>query len=147
MMYQEIRALPTTRALYAARLEAQNIIQPDEPDEMVRRYRDQLDAGNSVTPAVILDQPLDAKVAANWKSYVGHGWDEPCDTTVALEKLQWLAGRLQQLPTGFELHPRVMKSMDDRRKMASGALAVDWGFAEVLAYASRLPDTHLRTGQ
>jgi 2-oxoglutarate dehydrogenase E1 component len=140
MMYQEIRALPTTRALYAARLEAQNIIQPDEPDEMVRRYRDQLDAGNSVTPAVILDQPLDAKVAANWKSYVGHGWDEPCDTTVALEKLQRLAGRLQQLPTGFELHPRVMKSMDDRRKMASGALAVDWGFAEVLAYASLLDD-------
>jgi 2-oxoglutarate dehydrogenase E1 component len=57
---------------------------------------------------------------------------------VALEKLHGLAGRLQRLPTGFELHPRVLKVMDDRRKMASGALAVDWGFAEALAYASLL---------
>jgi 2-oxoglutarate dehydrogenase E1 component len=28
--------------------------------------------------------------------------------------------------------------MDDRRKMAAGALAVDWGFAETMAYASLL---------
>ncbi len=138
LMYQDIRALPTTRTLYAGRLVALNICPPDEPDEMVLRYREQLDAGESVTPAVILDQPLDAQVAANWKSYVGHDWDEPCDTRVALEKLHGLAGRLQRLPTGFELHPRVLKVMDDRRKMASGALAVDWGFAEALAYASLL---------
>jgi 2-oxoglutarate dehydrogenase E1 component len=138
LMYQDIRALPTTRTLYAGRLVALNICPPDEPDKMVLRYREQLDAGESVTPAVILDQPLDAQVAANWKSYVGHDWDEPCDTRVALEKLHGLAGRLQRLPTGFELHPRVLKVMDDRRKMASGALAVDWGFAEALAYASLL---------
>ena len=138
LMYQDIRALPTTRALYAGRLAAQNIVGEQEPEEMVQRYREQLDAGESVTPAVILDQPLDAKFAANWKSYVGHDWDEPCDTRVATERLQWLAGRLQQLPTGFELHPRVQKVMDDRRKMASGALAVDWGLAEALAYASLL---------
>jgi 2-oxoglutarate dehydrogenase E1 component len=140
MMYQDVRVLPTTRSLYAARLEDQNIIQRDEPDEMARRYRDCLDAGDSVTPAVLLDQPLDEKVAAHWQSYIGHDWDESCDTSLETGKLQWLAARLQQLPTGFGLHPRVAKVMDDRRKMASGALVVDWGFAEALAYASLLDD-------
>ena len=140
MMYQDVRALPTTRALYAARLEDQNIIQRDEQDEMARRYRDCLDAGDSVTPAVLLDQPLDEKVAAHWQSYLGHDWDEPCDTSLETGRLQWLATRLQQLPTGFGLHPRVARVMDDRRKMASGALAVDWGFAEALAFASLLDD-------
>jgi len=38
------------------------------------------------------------------------------------------------------VHPRVAKIMDDRRKMAAGALPLDWGFAESLAHASLLHD-------
>jgi 2-oxoglutarate dehydrogenase E1 component len=57
-----------------------------------------------------------------------------------METLETLAGRLQQLPAGFKPHPRVARVMDDRRKMAAGALPVDWGFAESLAYASLLHD-------
>ncbi len=47
---------------------------------------------------------------------------------------------LQVLPKGFELNPRVARIMDDRRKMAAGAIAVDWGFAESLAFATLLYD-------
>jgi len=140
MMYRDVRSLPTTLSLYAQRLEEENIIPPDMAEQLVRSYRDQLDAGNSVTPRVLLDQPIDPGVAVNWKSYVGHGWHQDCDTTVSMATLETLAGRLQQLPTGFEAHPRVAKVMDDRRKMAAGALPVDWGFAESLAYASLLHD-------
>jgi 2-oxoglutarate dehydrogenase E1 component len=140
MMYRDIRSLPTTLSLYAQCLEEEDIIAPDTAEQLARSYRDQLDAGNSVTPRVLLDQPIDPGVAVNWKSYVGHGWHEDCDTTVSLETLETLARRLQQLPTGFETHPRVAKVMDDRRKMAAGALPVDWGFAESLAYASLLHD-------
>jgi 2-oxoglutarate dehydrogenase E1 component len=138
MMYRDIRSLPTTRALYAQRLEESDLVAPDMAEQLARRYRDQLDAGNSVTPKVLLDQPIPAGVAVNWKSYEGHIWHEDCDTTLAMEKLETLAGRLQQLPAGFEPHPRVARVMDDRRKMAAGALPVDWGFAESLAYASLL---------
>ena len=40
------------------------------------------------------------------------------------------------MPAEVELHPRVAKIYDDRRKMAAGELPMDWGFAETLAYAS-----------
>jgi 2-oxoglutarate dehydrogenase E1 component len=140
LMYQEIRALPTTRTLYAQRLEDNDVIAPDTAEQLARDYRDLLDAGSSVTPGVLLDLPIAPAVAVNWKSYVGHGWHEDCDTTLSMDALETLAGRLQQLPAGFELHPRVAKVMDDRRKMAAGALPVDWGFAESLAHASLLHD-------
>ena len=140
MMYRAIRDLPTTRELYSRRLQSQQVISTDEADAMARYYRDQLDAGESVTPEVILHKPLDKDVAVNWKSYIGYEWDDPCDTTFSEEALGRLAERLQQLPTGFELHPRVARVMDDRRKMAAGALPVDWGFAEALAFASLLHD-------
>ena len=46
------------------------------------------------------------------------------------------------LPEGFELNPRVATVMESRRKMAAGALAMDWGFAETIAYASLLEEGH-----
>ncbi|MGB5180225.1 MAG: 2-oxoglutarate dehydrogenase E1 component [Gammaproteobacteria bacterium] len=138
MMYQDIRSLPTTRSLYAQRLAALDVMPQAAAEQLSRDYRDHLDAGKSVTPAVLLHQPIDASVAVNWKSYVGYNWDVPCNTTVSMETLETLAARMQRIPTGFELHPRVLKVIDDRRKMAAGALPVDWGFAEALAHASLL---------
>jgi 2-oxoglutarate dehydrogenase E1 component len=138
MMYSDIRALPTTRSLYMQRLAALDVTPQQDAEQMAVDYRDQLDAGKSVTPAVLLHQPIDATVAVNWKSYLGYNWDVPCNTTVSMETLEKLAARLQQIPTGFELHPRVARVIEDRRKMAAGAMPVDWGFAETLAHASIL---------
>jgi len=140
IMYRDIRSLPTTRELYAKKLQSHNTLTADAADAMMHEYRDLLDAGKSVTPNVILHKPVDKQVAVNWKSYVGYTWDEPCDTRVSEDTLARLAERLQQLPTGFEPHPRVARVLDDRRKMAAGALPVDWGFAESLAFASLIND-------
>ena len=56
--------------------------------------------------------------------------------------IRFCSNQLQCLPKGFELHPRVAKIMDSRRKMAVGALPLDWGFAENLAYATLLIEDH-----
>src|SRR3569832_2087108 len=44
------------------------------------------------------------------------------------------------MPEGFELHPQVAKIMEARRAMAQGGQALDWGYAEVMAYATLLRD-------
>jgi 2-oxoglutarate dehydrogenase E1 component len=44
--------------------------------------------------------------------------------------------RVSKLPETFTLHNRVQKIYDDRNKMAAGELAMDWGFAETMAYAT-----------
>ncbi|MDH3560843.1 MAG: 2-oxoglutarate dehydrogenase E1 component [Gammaproteobacteria bacterium] len=140
LMYREIKSLSTTRELYASKLLAMNIVNPDEPDTMVMQYRDKLDAGESVTPGVRANNHNGNTIGVDWTPYIGHEWDSPADTAVSLEQLRELSSRLQQLPEGFELNSRVAKIMDDRRKMAAGALPVDWGFAEALAFATLLHD-------
>jgi len=139
-MYREIRNLSTTRTLYAEKLAEQRVVGAESSEAMVLEYRNLLDEGRSVTPDIILGRPVDAAVAVKWKSYLGHTWDQPCDTTFSKQTLVELAERLQHLPVGFELHPRVARIMEDRRKMAAGVLPVDWGFAESLAFASLLHD-------
>jgi 2-oxoglutarate dehydrogenase E1 component len=141
LMYYEIKALQTTREHYAGMLVDLNVISPGKPDELVRHYRDRLDAGESVTNGVTANNNHGSDgPGADWSPYFARTWDEPCTTAVHTETLRELAARLQRLPDGFELHPRVAKLMDDRRKMAAGAIAVDWGFAESLAFASLLDD-------
>jgi len=70
--------------------------------------------------------------------YQNKHWDTPADTSITLDHLQFCNQRLQSLPEGFELHPRVAKVMEDRNKMAAGEIPMDWGFAENLAYATLL---------
>ena len=44
------------------------------------------------------------------------------------------------IPDGFALQRQVKKLLEDRGKMAAGALEINWGFAENMAYATLLAD-------
>jgi len=136
MMYSKIKALPTTRELYAKRLTQAGEVESEQPDRMVQEYRDHMDAGDTVTPKIITDEDFVNELTVDWSPFIGNQWNDPCDTTVPADRLRDLWSRQEQLPEGFELHKRVAKIQTDRGKMAAGALPIDWGFAEVMAYAS-----------
>ncbi len=138
LMYREVKALKTTREKYARTLEKNGVTEPGFADKKVDEFRQLLDAGSSVTPRIRQENHVANPRAVDWTPYFGREWDEPADTSISLDELKMLATRLQDLPDGFELHPRVEKIMDNRRKMAAGALALDWGGAEALALASLL---------
>jgi 2-oxoglutarate dehydrogenase E1 component len=136
MMYQIIRKMKTTRQLYADRLVASGVVSDDEVSAMMDAYRDRLDDGKQVA-ADILDKPKStAKFIQDWSRYQDHEWDEKVDTTIDAKTLEKLSGDITSVPDGFELHARVEKIIEDRRKMARGDAPMDWGFAETMAYAS-----------
>jgi 2-oxoglutarate dehydrogenase E1 component len=55
-----------------------------------------------------------------------------------MQELQALAHDTNVPPDNFPLQRQVAKILEDRRKMAAGAMPMNWGFAENLAYASLL---------
>jgi 2-oxoglutarate dehydrogenase E1 component len=138
-MYSFIRQHPGTRALYAQRLEAQDVIQPGEADEMVATYRKAMDEGrNSIHPALEVRK---GKSVADWTRFKNDvPWDVEVNTAVPLERLRQLAIPLTTVPENFILQSRVQKIVEDRVAMASGDLPLDWGMAENLAYASLLAE-------
>ncbi|AOV15690.1 2-oxoglutarate dehydrogenase E1 component [Acidihalobacter aeolianus] len=136
MMYQRIKTLPTSRAHYAERLAGLGLIDEAGARALVTDYRAQLEAGGVVVPNLIEAAAIEHPYTVNWRQYIDSEVPEEVSTAVPLEQLRELSAALQRLPEGFALHPRVAKIMDDRRKMAAGAMAIDWGYAETLAYAS-----------
>lgn len=135
-MYKIIKKLATTRKLYADKLVAEGVIDAAEADRMVDDYRQALDDGKCVAPAVVegLSEPYELQV--DWGRYVNDDWRIPYETRVPIETLQELGAKLTTLPDGLTIHSRVTKIVEDRRKMTAGSLPLDWGYAETLAYAT-----------
>jgi 2-oxoglutarate dehydrogenase E1 component len=84
----------------------------------------------------------DSNSFVDWKPYLGHKWTARHDTRFDLKTLQELANRLTNLPDGLVLQRQVAKIIEDRVKMAAGGLALNWGFAETMAYATLLHEGH-----
>jgi 2-oxoglutarate dehydrogenase E1 component len=139
-MYKKIAKHPSTRKLYAERLEREGVIREGEGEEMVKAYRHTLEAGEHTNKFVVFDYK--PAIAVNWQPYIGTEWTIPADTRVPMDELTTLARALTTIPPEFKLHSRVDKIIADRKAMGEGRLPLDWGMAENLAYASLLKGGH-----
>jgi len=137
VMYQVIRARPTTRELYARQLETAGLIAAGEAQALAEGYRKKLEAG---TPVADLDPDFKDPYALDWSRWMDGKLDRPADTGVVRDALTALAGRILTLPGDLTLHPRVAKIYEDRARMARGEIPMDWGFAENLAYAALIAE-------
>ena len=135
LMYEAIRKLPTTRANYANTLMKQGVINQAEVDAMVKDYRQQLKDGERVAYNII--KPKNKRAwEMLWEDYFDSTWLEPYESAISKKHIQKLNKKLQHVPDGFEVHPRVKKMLSERQKMANDKINADWGFAETMAYAS-----------
>ena len=134
MMYRRIQAHPTTRTRYAQKLVDENLITQAEADDLVEACRARLDAGESLSPPAL--SSFKETYSVDWSRFR----DETTEiaTAVPAARLDFLADKVTTPAVDIELHPRVQKVLDDRRRMRAGEQPLDWGFCETLAYASLL---------
>jgi len=138
MMYKNIKALATTRRLYAQNLIDEGVISADDEKKMNADYRAAMVAGERVVAEFVEAQQGDHTI--DWTPYINIKWDHETDTGFNAQRLDLLAERLTDIPEDFELHARTKKILQDRVKMKDGELALDWGMAENLAYATLLDE-------
>ena len=139
LMYKIINQHPGTRKLYADKLEIEGAIATGEAEDMLKNYRDEMDAGHNPNKSVCYGQKTAR--AVDWAPFLKPSkWNQKVKTGLSMTKLKFLAERLTDIPENFKLHPRVKKIIEDRRLMGLGELFLDWGMAENLAYAALLND-------
>jgi 2-oxoglutarate dehydrogenase E1 component len=138
VMYQKIRSHPTTRALYAERLLREGVITPAEDKAEVDGFRKALESGQQVARNVVT-QP-NTSLYVDWRPYIGHSSTLQADTRLPLARLKEIGAAMCCVPDGFPLQRQVQKIYEDRRLMATAATPVNWGFAELLAYATLLEE-------
>ncbi len=138
MMYNKIKIHPSVRQIYAEQLVREKVIPETLPAQLVKENRDLLDKGVTVAKNLIKENHISQ--IFDWTQYFSNDWREKVKTGISADKIKSLAQKLLFLPKDFSMHPRVAKIYEERASMASGAIPMDWGFAETMAYASLLDE-------
>jgi 2-oxoglutarate dehydrogenase E1 component len=137
LMYEKIRSHPRVVEVYSKRLIDEGIITKDELEtmqsDMRKMLEDEFDAGDSYK-ANKADW-LDGK----W-SGMGHAEEgaRRGQTGVKIEWLKEVGVAISRVPGGFNIHRTVNRFMENRRKMIEEGTAIDWSFAEALAFGTLL---------
>src|SRR5205814_1070419 len=132
LLYERIKNHPPLWKIYAERTG----IDSTQIAEAVRKEYEE-----EQTKARALKKiPHLRKLPEYWAPY-SHGRYKPeyeVDTGLTREKLAEITDGLVRVPEGFHVHPKIVKLLGQRAEMGHGKRAVDYGFAEALAFGSLL---------
>ena len=140
IMYQQIRNHPGVRKIYTDKLIQEKIITSEDADNIANAYIQSLESNHAVAGPKAENISHDFLI--DYSPYKGTRWDAELNTNINESTLKRLTERITDFPDSFQLHPTVQRIIDNRRKMASGEIPMDWGFAETIAYASLLDIGH-----
>ena len=134
LLYKKINA---HRPLYQIYAEKNQI----DTTEMAQKFRAKVDAAYDHA-AEMKKSPVLRKLPAYWDKYHGGRYKPELEVPTALpeDKLQQITQKLTTYPAGFAIHPKVKKLLEQREKMGTGKLPLDYGMAEALAFGSLLTE-------
>jgi 2-oxoglutarate decarboxylase len=146
-MYAKIRTHPRVRELFAKQLVEEGVVTQEEVDDTEQEVWTQL---------TDLHQQLKRSIEASEQVEHTTGQYEldrspspEVKTAVSAERLRSLNEEMLTVPSGFEIHPKLVRQLERRREALGAEGGIDWAHAEALAFASLLTEgTPIRlTGQ
>ncbi|HAJ5895486.1 TPA: 2-oxoglutarate dehydrogenase E1 component [Escherichia coli] len=133
-MYQAVDVHPGTLARYGESFARRGLLTQAQQDEMTARYRDWLDSCQKREPQPL--KPAIHSFSANWYGLTNPHWSAPVSTALPRQKLAAYGEIISTLPPDVVAHPTIKRQLALRQDMAAGTQPIDWGMAEMLAYAS-----------
>ena len=141
LMYQTIKQLPTTRALYADQLESEGAVKKDEADaindEMHRLLEESFKAASNykANEADFLQGAWSDMAVAESEENARRG-----QTGLNSETFMAVGNALTSTPADFDVHSKLKRFIDARKKMFETGEGFDWATAEALAFGSLVKD-------
>jgi 2-oxoglutarate dehydrogenase E1 component len=139
VLYRAIAAHPSVRESYLEHLLKIGGFSREEADAIAVERREHLERELNVARAKTFEVQQDW-LHGYWRGYRGGAESdvEDVDTSMDLQVLSDLLVRQTRMPPGFEPHKKLEKLLQLRAEMAEGKRNLDWGAAELCAFASLL---------
>lgn len=144
LMYAKIKTHPSTREIYGKKLAANGVQSEADSQAVIDGILAKLTEAQTKTRA---EKPLPYTSVFDsvWKGFKFPSDEEifqPVKTSVEASVLLDIATKLNTVPAGFHLHPKLNRFIEARLKAVQDGKGLDWGNAESLAYASLVVEGH-----
>jgi len=133
LMYKIIKNHPAPSKIYADKLIKMGIISKYEYYKIIEDYKNKLSQGEAIVNCIYLSKD---KEKLYWKSYKKNTWRVNYKSTVEKKKLDFVAKKINYFPENFILQRQVHKTIEERERMRKSKIAINWGYAELLAYGT-----------
>jgi 2-oxoglutarate dehydrogenase E1 component len=139
LLYEKIRATRPVRERYTEALLVQGLLRPEDAaaieSDLQARLQRALQQIQTRPPEP--DEPYAPR--GPWAGLARlRAEDDDPETGVPVERLAQVAEGLGAAPAGFEVHPKLQRLQDRRRKAVAEGLPLDWATAEALAFGTLL---------
>ena len=138
VMYKKIKDHPSVLTQYEDKLIREGLISSDQTAAVRSEYRKSLESGVSVAKN-LASTPND-DLWFNWDEYIDNKWWEKTDTSIEKEKASLLGAEICEIPENFSLGIQASKIFKDRDLMSNSSIEFNWGYGEMMAYASLLSE-------
>jgi len=140
IMYRRIKEHPTTRAVYAKRLEDDGLIERGEADGMAQRFRKHLDQEFEAATSY---KPNKADwLEGRWTGMqMASGDARRGETGVELGTLQEVGYAISDVPQNFNVNSKIVRQLEAKRRMIETGAGIDWATAEALALGTLLVES------
>jgi 2-oxoglutarate dehydrogenase E1 component len=142
LMWKIIKNHPSPRELYIRQLMKRSEIQKDLAEEMVKHFDDYLqdrlsEVKQNHLPYKYQEPELAWKSLTRGRDITPEMFDNSPDSGIPPSVIQQVLGHLNTLPNSFTPLKDVLRYLAGKQKLV-GDNKVDWGYGELLAYASVL---------
>ena len=137
LMYRNIATHPTTRQLFARRLEDEQVVEAGEAQTMLEGFQKQLESAHEAGKTYKSNK-------ADWLEGAWKGLRKAPEayergkTGISVERLRDLGMKFTTLPESLNVHPRLNRVIGARHKAIEAGGGIDWSTAEHLALATLL---------
>lgn len=139
-MYRKIKKHTTALTLYGEELVRQGVMTDADFKDRKKKFRAMLQGClnrvRSGNLEILSPMPKELDMNQSWAKISDEDLFKKSETSVNKKTLKDICKKITTVPEDFNIHPKIERLFTSRRKMVDGEGAVDWGLAELLAYAS-----------
>ena len=138
LMYKKIRHHPTTLNIYGNKLIKERTITHDEFGNMKMEFKNLLEEQFKTAKEY---KPKLEWYEGTWSRFKPEkGKDKRGVTGVSLDKIKKIGEKLTIIPKDFDIHPKIKKVFENKKKMFLTGMNFDWATAEQLAFGTLLDE-------
>ena len=133
LMYARVRVHPGVREIYARQLIREGVIDEAGVKQMISERVERYEAALAKAKETIAHKPPVKELPVPVQEEDG---SKVLETGVTAETIKEIAHKIAVVPQGFNINPKMVGQLARRAKMGEGEAAIDWAFAEAIAFGS-----------